>query len=152
MSNRYEILIENEAYDERDFSSDPANVNGEWAMMELVADWIRKNHRDVRDYVDPNENIPLTKTYDFQVSITDTEDGAEAGQTVYADPDEPEDADGEWEYRGCVNDIEYFVCESLDGDDNWWRIKDHSKLAETDGHVLITYTQETPERFAGEAA
>lgn len=150
MSNRYEILIENEAYDERDFSDDPTNVNGEWAMMELVADWIRKNHRDVRDDVDPNSNTPLTKTYDFQVSITDTEDGAEADQTVYADPDEPDDADGDWEYRGCINDIEYFVCGSLSGDDDWWKIDDHSVLRDTDGWSLITYTQD--EWFVAEAA
>jgi hypothetical protein len=146
--SRYEIQIENCEYSERRFTKDASSVNGEWAMMRLVEEWIRDNHEDLRLELDPDSNIPQTETYPFEVTITDTDDGAEANKTVYAQPDEPVDAEGDWEYQGCYNSVEYYVCASLEEDGaDWWKLVDHTRLAETDGYPLITYTQETPERF-----
>jgi hypothetical protein len=143
--SRFQITIDGCEYDEDNFTNNPEDVAGEWAMLGLVEEWIQEHHNGLRGAL--NHQVSDLETTYFEVEVTD-EDDAEASKSVYVQPDEPDDADGDWEYMGCYNSVEYSVCESLtDGEAQWWKIDDNSKLGEMDGVSEITYTQNTPERF-----
>lgn len=145
---RFTITIDGYDYDERNFSADPQSLAGEWAMLGLVEAWVRDNHMELR--LSFGHEVADTETTSFDVSVTDIDDEV-AQQQVFAQPDEPDDADGDWEYRGCYNSIEYYVCASLEEGDNWWKIEDNNRLREQDGWATITYTQDTPDQFVEEA-
>jgi hypothetical protein len=142
---RFEVII-----DRSDFTSDIDGLEGVESLdeaWEVVTQWVDKNHASLRLDCEHNRGgTTELETTAFELMVTDTED--EDGASVsdneyYVLPDEPDDADGKWEYRGCYNSREYRVCGSIEGEADWWWIEDCSDLGGRDGCPDRTYTQDT---------
>ena len=147
MSNepRFEVII-----DRSDFTSEIDGLDGVESLdeaWEVVTQWVDQTHASLRlDCEHDRGGTTELETTTFELRVTDTED--EDGASVsndkyYVLPDEPDDADGEWEYRGCYNSCEYRVCGSIEGGSVWWWIEDCSDLGGRDGCPDRTYTQDT---------
>lgn len=113
----------------------------------LLTDWVEENLPIIQldwgyDGCD-HGNVEL-ETVSFELSVTDSRDDSEISESnYYIFPNEPEDADGEWEYRGCYDSVEYRVCGSIEGGKDWWWLEDCSELQARGGWADRTYTQDT---------
>lgn len=141
MSNesRYEVYVDGNEFNDVDLS-EATSAEEAW---ELVTDWLM-------DHSNEQLNEVHTGTANFEVAVTDTDDDSKFDQVFFVHPDEPEDADGEWEYLGRLNNIEYQACDSIDGEDRWYWIEDENNPADFGGLANRTYTQDTsmiPDEF-----
>lgn len=138
--NRFEAIIDRFDYADLIPGLDEAGTLDE--AWNVVTDWLDEKHGWFRAELDLGD----LETLPFEVEVIDTED--EDGARVrdfeyYVLPDEPDDADGEWEYRGCYNSCEYRVCGSIEDGAAWWWIEDCSDLGGRKGCPDRTYTQDT---------
>ncbi|BFI96305.1 MAG: hypothetical protein RSP_18150 [Rhodanobacter sp.] len=130
--SRFEVYVDGYEFNDVDLS-EATSAEEAW---DLVTDWLL-------DHSDEQLDEVHTKTIGFAVSVTDTDDDSRFYQVFFVHPDEPSDADGEWEYLGRLNNIEYRVCDSTGGEDRWYWIEDENNPSDFGGLSDRTYTQDT---------
>ena len=143
---RFEITIDRCEFTERQMGIDLSGADCAEEAFALVAEWIEENHLELR--LDCRHDVSELETTEFEVDVEDTEIDEDDSHrycsvTYYVHPDEPDDADGQWKYRGCYNSVEYRVCESFDGGKDWWWMEDYRNLGEHGRKTERTYTQDT---------
>ena len=139
---RFEVYVDGYEFNDVDLS-EATSAEDAW---DLVTDWLLENSEEQLGEV-------LTKTIGFSVSVTDTDDDSRFNQDIYVHPNEPSDADGDWEYLGRLNNIEYRVCDSTGGEDRWYWIEDENNPSDFGGLSDRTYTQDAsmiPDEFVVE--
>lgn len=137
--SRFEVYVDGYEFNDVDLSE----ATSAYDAWDQVTDWLLDNAEEQLDEV-------LTKTSGFSVSVTDTDDDSRFAQAIFVHPDEPSDADGEWEYLGRLNNVEYRVCDSTGGEDRWYWIEDENNPTDFGGLANRTYTQDTsmiPDEF-----
>ena len=137
--SRFEVYVDGNEFNDVDLS-EATSAEEAW---DLVTDWLLENSDEQLDEVH-------TETISFDVYVTDLDDDSRFRQDIFVHPDEPSDADGEWEYLGRLNNVEYRVCDSTGGEDRWYWIEDENNPTDFGGLANRTYTQDTsmiPDEF-----
>ncbi len=140
--SRFEVYVDGYEFNDVDLSE----ATSAYDAWDQVTDWLLDNAEEQLDEV-------LTKTSGFSVSVTDTDDDSKFYQDIFVHPNEPSDADGDWEYLGRLNNIEYRVCDSTGGEDRWYWIEDENNPSDFGGLANRTYTQDVamiPDEFVVE--